>query len=218
MPVKAPGSIMSVSGNSYDAVFTLMDFGYAFTHMPFIRPEFLGEKLRTAKNVDGSTPVYSYLSGNRVVQYFTGCNSNETLRPVTPDDSRVGDIYWRFDILNMYVALDANDNSAVDQIGAIAKSHEVLLAEFEAHKEIASGDVSYDWLVTMQSETFSYLTTTPYSIAGASAGAYSGTSNILVLDFKTNVEYQNDRTGELLSACTFRCEQRSLVNAGATSF
>lgn len=225
MSIKIPGSIITLATTTpaLSATFTITDFRYRRDKIYFTRPEFSGEKLRAAKNVDGSSPVYFQLSGGRIAQFFTNCNVNETTRPTDPDDSRIDSIFCRWDITRFYITADANDQSVVDTLGSLAATHLVLLAEHDAHLEIArSGDVSFPFLEAMQEENFSYLTNTTLSIAGNSAGGFSGQTNLLITNFQTDVIHEDTPFGttdkELLSGFQIEIEKRVLRSMRSSSF
>lgn len=226
MTIQVPGSEITLATTSpaLSATFTITDFKYIHERQPFQRGEFLGDRLRSAKNIDGSTPVYWSLSGNRPVQFFTNCNPNETERPLDPDDARIDNIYWRWDITRFYISADANDNpNVVDIISSLAKSHQGLLAEFDVHIEIGrSADVSFPFLVAMQSESFSYLTTSTLTIGGDSSGEFAGSTNLLITKFQGDVEYDDKIYGsddvELMSSFTLEIEKRILRSARTATF
>jgi hypothetical protein len=225
MPIKPPGSPFAMVMPGGTAYLTINDFTYERTFLPFTRSEFLTDRLRQAKNVDGSMPVYYTGSGGRVFQFEDTCNSAyNTTRPLVPDDSYVDNIYNRFDRLQFVVTGDACDQATVDLVGSAAGNHQILLAEFEAHQEIAKGDFSYTFLVNLQDETFSYLTTgsSLVQFVGASAGGFSGTSNVLITRFVSQAEYENPiygtGTSEVLSSFRLEMEVRTLLPARSSSF
>ena len=198
MPISPQGSLLtftwSVPMTSVVTAYVAVEsIAYSFVQVPFKRPEFAHQRLLDAPNVDGSKPVINYLIGNRPVQYFTNCNPNETARALTPDDSVIDSVYQRFDTRRYeIVGLYSSPASQVNKIDNISKAHQVLLAQFATHQEIAaSGNVSFHYLTTVsQAETFSYLTTTYLSVSGPALGAYSPENNLILTDFKPDVTHE----------------------------
>lgn len=135
---------------------------------PFDRSEFSHERLRQAKNTDGSSPVFIQLFGGKVAQLMSTCGSANTVRPVTPDDTVITSIKRRWNIKRYTLTGQANLDSLSHHLLPLAQSHRIALGRFQAHLAEVSSDVSYSRLLTLQTETFSYLTTTTLSMYGPS--------------------------------------------------
>lgn len=133
----------------------------------FDRLEFSNEKLRQAKNTNGSVPQYFQLFGGQVAQVQTSCNSGVQSRPLGPDDANIDNIKRRFDISRYKLSGFESYDSSVDNIHRIAIDHKILLNRFQAHLSIVQSlDLSYTQLITMQGISFSYLTTTDVAMYG----------------------------------------------------
>lgn len=177
---------------------------YSFESEFFDRVEFSNERLRNAKNTDGSKPVFYDMFGGKVLQLSTSCGSANTVRPVTPDDANIDNIKKRWDIKRYKlsgISLDADIN-LIYQTG---QAHKILLDRFLAHQAQAQMDISYTALVAMQSETFSYLTTTSFAMYGdgISPNGYVGTTVLAGVS-----------TINLSTANQFVVGQSVIINAG----
>lgn len=190
----------------------------------FKRNEFSHQRLAGAKNVDGSTPVIYMSAGNLPMQFYTNCNDNETERPLTPDDDDLDLIYKRFNTRRYEVRGAISLASEVEKLAQVAQYHAVLLARFDDHQEkAANADISYDELVDMQSETFSYLTTTNVTMTGNALSTYSPVSHLIIVDFNLSVEQEdpldvNETTSEVLDSWTMVLERRVIVPASADAW
>lgn len=183
MPIRPAGSLIYVAG----VPATVREVKYTFDVEFFERVEFSNEKLRAAKNVDGSKSIFIDLFGGKVVQFASTCNTYNTVRPIGPDDANVDDIKKRWDIRKYSLSGDVNNTGSVQTLQAYHQVHKTYLTRFQAHIQQSGMDLSYTALVALQAETFSYLTSTGLSIYGnpitpigtLTATANSGTSALL---------------------------------------
>lgn len=225
MPIFPNGSLLTFTDSvgSVVANVAVNNVRYKVIRKHFERAEFMHERLLGAPNEDGSKPVIQQLAGNRPVQYLTPCNPDETVRPLTPDDDDLDSIYQRFDIKQWTMSGTLSLVSEVDKLFEMHKKHQVLLARFDAYQSVAKGNVSYNFLVGLQAETFSYLTTTTVAMRGNvfnTLGVGQYFTNLLVTDFGGDYAAevaQNSAatagTSLVLSDWSFAVEQWTLVPA-----
>lgn len=211
MPIKPNGSQIVINGSSL----MLDDLAITTEHQLFQRQEFEHNKLRQAKNTDGSTAIFITLLGGRVAQLASTCGAIQSVRPVTPDDSDINNIEQRFNITRYQLTGGPSSAASVNALKTLAALHQVLLARFEAHQAITQLDVSYQELVTLQAETFSYLTTTGISMSGAALDN-STVSNILVTQFNAPVMYEIPTPQTLIKGWSATIEVRTIQAAAAT--
>lgn len=227
MAILPAGSILTFTNSVGPVVanVAVSDVRYKTNHTNWERPEFSHPRLLSAPNVDGSKPVIATLAGNRPLQYLTPCNANETVRPLTPDDSVLDSMYQRFDIRRWDIT-GANSLAAeVDKLFVIAKAHQVLLGQFDGYQSVVKGDVSYQFLTgTLQSETFAYLTATTLSMTGNVLGGTTF-SNLLIVDFQADYAFEiannssaTPGTSTVISAWTMSLEQRVIVPARSATY
>ena len=164
------------------------DAQFEFTSEFFDRNEFEHEKLRTAKETNGTIPIFLPLFGGRIVQIITTCTHEPMARPVTPNDTAVDQIKQRFDIRRYTLKGLPSLSSNVSTVETTAMAHKVLLDRFQAHIAEVALDISYELLISLQSETFSYLTGTGYTITGNSL--LGSESNMIIRSFSTSCEYE----------------------------
>lgn len=191
----------------------------------FKRTEWTGDRMRSAKNEDGSLPVFGLGTGGTPLQYFSNCNPNETARPTDPDDDRIDSIFKRFDTVQWRIIGDVSEAADVAKLRSVCQEHKTRLARFEAHQEIAqSGDVSYTFLTEqLQPETFSYLTTTNLSMTGRVFGDAVTEVNLLLISFEPITEYLIPLFGEpsntdVLKGWEMILERRVIRAARSTSW
>lgn len=202
----------------------ITDTKYKDDYQSFKRVEFTGEKLRSAKNRDGSLPSFGTGAGGVPIQYFSNCNENETARPTDPDDDRVDAIYKRFDYTEWRIVGDVSKDADVEAFRAIRKEHVTRLARFEAHQEFAQGDFSFQWIEeNLQPSTFDYLQTTNLSMTGRVFGDNVQEVNLLIISFEPVVEYLRPLFGEpstteILKGWELVLQRRVMRAARSTSF
>lgn len=185
------------SPSSVTANVLVADIKYRNDVVLFERPEFSNERLRQAKNTDGSVPIIQQLQGGRVYQFMPTCGSANTVRPLGPDDANVDNIFKRFVIKRYELTGLPSSPTEIDKLFAIAKDHRIRLARFEAHQAEARADVSYNFLISLQSDNFTYLTSTSLSMASLALGAANPETHMLITEFSPGVEYSvpNDAGG-----------------------
>ena len=155
-----------------------------FLNQGFERTEFSYDRLLQAPNlVDGSMPVIIYGFGNVPVQITSTCSSI-TPRVLLPDDAVVGSVKQRFNIHQYELVLSENLAATIDSIASTAQTHANYLARFDADMGKRSMKVSYEQLITWQSETFSYLTSTTVSMSGSQVPSES---NLLITNYQRGV-------------------------------
>lgn len=211
MPIKPSGSIIVINGNSL----ILDDVSLGKEHQNFDRLEFSADRLRKAKSSTGVNPVYLSLFGGGVSQISTSCGGGSNSRPVVPDDiynPGLANEQQRFNITRYTLKGLPSLASSVAGLQTLAQTHQGLLAKFEAHIKATSLDVSYDYLITQQSETFSYLTSTGITMSGNSVGTVS---NILVVSFSGSVEYEIPSPAQILRSWSAQIDVRTITAANA---
>lgn len=204
MPILPRGSIITLSQTSPGVVSSnvlVNEIRYRNDIVLFERPEFSNERLRQAKNTDGSVPIFQQLQGGRVAQFMPNCGSANTVRPLAPDDANIDNIFKRMVIKRYELVGLPSSPTEIDKVFAIAKAHKILRARFDAHQAKARADVSYNFLIAMQAETFSYMTATTLSMASLALGVYTPETNMLITDFQPGVEYAvfNEEAGSSIT-------------------
>ena len=223
MAVLPQGSIITLTKGIVTATVAVTGIKYKTFSLPFQRPEFMHNTLIGAKEINGALPIINLGAGNIPVQYFTGCGP-ETLRDPTPDDTAIDDIYKRFDIKRYELEGAITLETEVDKIYEFSKDAVIRRARFDAHFEIARGNVSIGYLLTTaQAETFSFITATGLTFAGRALGTYSPESNCLITDFEPDVthEYAVDAANSastVLRQFKLSLEVRTLVTARSLTY
>jgi len=155
---------------------------------PFTRVEFSNDRLRSVKNDLGGLPMIVTTIANTPIQVSISC-AGDSPRPLTPDSiSNLNAINQKFVIDRYTLSGVPTPIAALETVLAQAIDHENKLQKFQYHQTKANSDISYNELVALQAETFSYLTTTGVSIAGnALGGTYL---NMLIVSFSIDIAYE----------------------------
>ena len=187
---------------------------YAFITDPFDRLEFSNDKLRSAKTSTGASPIIVTTFGGLPVQIGVVC-TGDSPRPLTPDDANATNIKQRFNVDRFTIQGGISLATELAEIRTIAEDHQKRLAKFNYHISKAGLDISYTALVAMQSENFSYLTSTGLTIVGPAIGV--GT-NMLISSFTTDVAFEVTQPGGgslVLQRWSMVVEHRTISSLGA---
>ena len=184
-----------------------------FDVIDFDRNEFSNAKLAAAKNSLGGQPIVVRNVANTPIQVNIAC-SGDTARPFAPDDSNIPSIKQRFNVQKYTITSALNPYGVCDTLEAIYTVQRKLLDKFALYQEESTSmDLSYTFLLGLQAETFSYLTSTSASMTGNCIG---GTiSNLLISDFAytAEIEVKNaDGSTSLMRAFTMVVENRQIVS------
>lgn len=214
MPIKPDGAYITVGG------YTLFvsDVKKSFLSEPFDRLEFSHERLRTASNSIRQKALLSTLLGNTPCQIVISGVSFDDIVPTYPDvtaaSSDFQNIKKKFNIVRYEIQGAPSDYTAVENVLSLAQNHAQQIQKFQAHLQKAGAmDTEYDVLLTLQSETFSYITTTGVSMAGNSINGTE--TNMLITQFSPSVEYEEiiDALGNyrLLRSFSMVIENRAIT-------
>lgn len=185
---------------------------------PFTRSEFDVSKLRQAPTDNGSIPIIGQGIGGKPIQLGSAC-TGDTARPLGPNSlANTQNILQRFNIQRFTIKGAASYASEVFKLKAIADAHLRLLQQFDYHVQVANSlEVSYNSLIALQSETFSYLTTTGLTMSGIPVG---GTySNCLISQFEEGVLYTSEAMGvpsnEMIKEFSITVDLRTITSQAA---
>lgn len=145
---------------------------------PFTRVEFSNDKLRSAKNDLGGQAIITTTIANTPIQVNISC-TGDSPRPLTPDSlANLNSINQRLNITRFTVRGASCPAAALSPLQSQSFVDQKLLLKFQYHQTQANSDISYNDLVSLQADTFSYLTSTTTSLAGNCIG---GTAASLVV-------------------------------------
>lgn len=212
MPIKPGNALITVGGTNLltDAIRFTSDYQF------FERQEFSNARLRAAPEANGQVPIIVTLPGGVPAQINDGCVALAT-RPLGADDPDL--IFKRWDIKRWELQGAPTSASAVETVFSLHLTHKALLAKFDGHLQRARGNVAYSTLITMQAETFSYLTASGISMNGMPLGLGTDVTftNILIVQFTPDVDYEEPLNSAGTSSNVLRrwsavIEQRTLRN------
>lgn len=176
----------TISGSSHTTY--VDEVSLAFSVEPFIRQEFTSEKLRSAPLSDGTHSIVEpNIAGtpHQFIFSFTG----DSARPLGPTTlANLNNAYQRFNIARYTLRGAPTDAASLNALQVVSLAHAKLLNNFEYHITKGSVEINYANVVALQSETFSYLTSTNTSMSGDSLG--QTVSNILITQFSIGVAYE----------------------------
>lgn len=206
MPIAPGGSTITFSGSAVATMY-VDSVEYEFVVEPFERLEYSNSKLREAPTSSGAKPMIVTTFGNKPIQLASSC-TGDSARPLTPDDSNINSIKQQWNIQRYTLGGAATLSTAIDTIFSTAQDHSKRLSKFQLHLEKAQMDLSYSTLVTMQSETFSYITATGLDVAGTSLGG--SLSDVLITEFRPGVLYTITSSGTLVHDWSMTLEVRTI--------
>jgi len=184
--------------------------------LDFDRLEFSNAKLRDAPTTTGAKPIILEAFGGQPIQLATTC-TNDVIRPLGPDDNNISSIKQRFNIQRFTIKGAPSTTANTDLVYTQALTDQNLLNTFGLYQDELNMELSITYLESLQSQTFSYLTTTSTSLTGP---AINGTiSNLLITEYTPDVAYEYQVAGGSTSvvarAFTLTLEQRTLTSRGS---
>lgn len=184
MPLRPEGSTISVGGYSL----FVDDIKESYVIEPFEREEFKHQRQRTVLENTGVAPIIITKFAGGLAQLSYTCAST-TLRPITPDDTDLNNIYRRWEILRYTVAGAPSTTTNVTGVYLIAQTHIKYLAELNAHFAFAKGDVSIQELTALQTDPiFGTITGTGLTMSGNAIGG--SIDNMLITQFTIDFAYE----------------------------
>lgn len=172
------GATLIISTGLSSSTVIVGDISYTNVYQPFDRMEFDNTRLREARAATGERRIIIELLGGKPAQILTSC-ADDTAVPLIPNSTTTFNLVAQRFNINRYSITGAISTAAnVNLLYSLASSHQKLLAKFDAYLKRSTGDISYADLVTLQSETFNYLTTTGISASGTCLE--STVNNILI--------------------------------------
>lgn len=211
-------TLVVTSGLSGTASLIVSDLSYSSTFEPFDRLEFDNDKLRDARTATGERRIIIELLGGKAAQITTTCIDNTAVPLVPNSDSVFNLVARKFQILRITVTGAISNAADVNTLYTMNDAHQELLAQFQAHQKRAGGDTAYSDLITLQSDSLSYLTTTGVSAAGSSLE--STISDVLITNIVVNNAFSipNSLGGNTFyKTFTLTLEKRSIESLGIYS-
>lgn len=210
MAIIPAGSTITLGGSTL----VVDQINRTFTTELFDRLEFSNNRLNSAKLTNGESRVITTAFGNVPVQIIPSCVTQGAIN-FTPDNPDL--IKYRFNIDRIDLVGGPSNSTQVGNLLTIATDHRKRLARFENHIAKASLDVSYATLITMQSETFSFITSTGISISGNPLN--ETLSDVLIVNYTFSPEWevkQADGSNLLVRSWTATVEKRTISLASAS--
>ena len=156
MPIKPADSTVTFTATDSALLYVLDITGPILDTQFYERLEYDHDRLRSVMNDNGSLPIFFELLGGQKMQYANGCNPDDTIRPITPDDiewpagsgTSYDTIYRRFDIRRWEIKGAASDPLLLNIVfNQIAFPHKMLLNLFQSYQQQARAPVSFNYLV-----------------------------------------------------------------------
>jgi hypothetical protein len=221
MPIRPEGStlIFTHAGSSLTATTIVDSLVASYVFEPFDRMEYDNDKLKSARTAGGVSPQFFSLLGGTPAQIETDCTTDFP-RPLVPNStSTFNSVKQRFNIKRYQITGAITEASQINTLFLIAKNHRNLLAKFQNYQARSQSDSPYEDLILLQSETFSYLTSTGLTISGT-ALEFSE-SNMLITDFSMSTESavsnnSSDSSRTYYKSFSITIENRTITSLGAT--
>lgn len=214
MPIRPLGSLLTFTANASSIVTYVNEVSREFDIIDFDRQEFSNVRLRSAKNLLGGDPIIVRNIANIPYQVSYVC-ANDDIRPLVPDDSNIANIKQRFNIQRYQIRSDLLPYGIGDQLESIYIAHRKLLDAFTLYQEESSQmELSYDFLISLQAQTFSYLTspTPTLSMTGNCIGGSISNLLMTAFSYSAEIEVKNaDGTSSLLRSFSMIVENRQIT-------
>lgn len=179
----------------------------------FDRPEYDHQKQKTAPENTGIEPILGVNIGGVPFQIQFDAISS-TLRDPRPNDTDLDNKFKKF--YGTRYTLNGNTSLNFDSttVKTWAGQHQFLIDRFSAHQKFAGDAVSIQELLSLQSETFGFLTTTGLTFTSQAVGSVS---NVLIRSFSLDVDYYIPDSGLTLYTWKAVLDSLTLYNLSATS-
>lgn len=208
------GSILNFSwnGGANTAEIRIDDISTTFEVDEFARDEFNNDRLKAAPTTTGALPSIQQSWSNQPIQTSSSC-SGDVPRPLGPNDSNVDAIKQKFNAISWDIKASPNLSSPVNSLYNLYTNHRQLLSKFKLHLEEASSmNLSITYLLGLQSETFSYLTSTGLSMTGRAIDGQTYT-DLLITSFSAITDYEVSQKGGgylVLKSFNMKIEKRAI--------
>ena len=222
MAEQLTGSVLTLtlSASSLEADFFIDTINYTFTTEPFTRIENDYTKQREVPDSQGAKPIIITMLGGKPLQVVTGCG-DPTPRILVPNSlSQVEQIHRRFNIKRYSIRAITNTESSSDTLYEIFEDHKKRLAAFQEHLQIPTVEIDYNSLISLQSETFDYLTSTGLVLSGDGLGDNNPESDMLISDLQLEVTHEipNQSGGSTIyRAFSLTIENRTITSNASRS-
>lgn len=163
------------------------DVQIKFATRDFDRQEWVNSKLQQSMDVATfAKPIIVTNAVNAPVQVAQeGCGFSSSV-PLGPDDSNLSNILQRQNIKEYQISGTPSSPSAVQSLLNISNDHRARLDQFDAYLAELGQNVSYQFLLNLRNQNFSYLTTTGLSASGIDINE---TNTCLISSFQSGVVF-----------------------------
>lgn len=188
MTLAIPGSPLTftLSASSINTIVAADGIDYSIETRKFQRKEYSNTFLMNLVNSDGSSPIFINNASNLPIQINFNCGVSSTRSPL-PDDSVVGSILQKMVVKSYILKGSPTAPSKLDPLYNVALDHKRRFEVYESYLDRLGLKLSYQYLVGLQSETFSYLTSTGLTVSGEGMSE----TNCLIRSFNNGVLYTN---------------------------
>ena len=191
---------------------------YTPTFEQLLRSEFDNGKQKAAPNICGQVPILGSNLFGRPYQVDSDC-AELNARPLGPNsDTNFNRIAKKFKIKRVNVQGAVSESADIAALYLIAENHQVKLAKFQKYVARLADNLPYDSLIALQSESFSYLTTTGVTVVGTAIDTTD--TNILITNFTVDNQFSipTNAAGtnrEFYKSYSLTYEMRVLANLDA---
>ena len=191
MPIKPGAALITFTSASGSSILYVDEVSLTKSVEAFTRPEFDNDRLRGTKNDLGGSAMIVNSIANTPIQLSISC-AGDSPRPLTANSlANLNSIHQRQNIVRYILKGAVCLVSSLVPIQAQAFADEKLLLKFQFHQTQASSDISYNDLISLQAETFSYLSSTSTAIAGNCLGGTA--SSLIVRSYSQDVSHSVDQ-------------------------
>lgn len=195
MPIKPENSYIILQNGASSATLYCEDISFSQISEPFVRQEYQRDTLRKALENTGTAPLIVQLIYGVPAQITSTGAITTTARSLLPDDTALTSIYQKLYTTRYVLKGNTSLNTDTGLAFTWSTAHRILQDRFAAHSKYASAAVSVQELISLQSETFSFLTTTGVTFT---SGAIGVVNNVLIRDFNVDLDFYIPSSGQNL--------------------
>lgn len=213
------GALLTFShaGSSISADVVVQNLTYSAGYIPFERMEYNNQTLAQARTACGEGRIIISLLGGKQAQVITDCGDTNTVPLVPNSDTTFNQVYKRFNFTRYSLQGALSEAAEVNLLYQLAQNHQTQLARFDAYLKRLASDTPYEALIALQSETFSYLTTSGVTASGSALE--SPVNNVLITAINVNNELSipnSSSSYDFYKTYDITFETRSISNLIAT--
>lgn len=184
--------IFTLAASGISSTIYAEDVQIKYATKDFNREEWSNSKLQQAMDaVTFAKPIIQSSAVNSPIQVGIESCGFSNIVPLGPDDANLANILQRQVITEFTITGSPSAPSAVEALRPVALDHKKRLDQFDEYLAELGQNISYQRLLALRGETFSYLTNTGLSVTDALDSSFNLSGTALLTDLSSYVVYYN---------------------------